>query len=145
MECGFKDIAEWHQICSFFFLHYVHYELQFHSVVDFLFYSCFGISAVKLQKLDFFTIKFVCSSKLWFCELDTHLKSIIMTYWWWYPPTYYNHFIEHPILWSNERKRWEQQRLSNECYSVWKTQERIKRSEKLKNQSEVWKPQNNKK
>lgn len=58
-----------------------------------------------------------------------------MTYW--YPPTYYNHFIEHPILWSNERRRWEERKLAHECYSVWKTQERIKGSEKLRNQSEV--------
>lgn len=61
----------------------------------------------------------------------------IMSYWW-YPPTYYNHFLEHPILWSQDRRRWEEQRLAHECYSVWKAQERVKRSEKLRNQSEVW-------
>lgn len=59
----------------------------------------------------------------------------------WYPPTYYNHFLEHPILWNQDRRRWEEQRLAHECYSVWKAQERLKRTEKLRNQSEVWKPQ----
>ncbi|CRK89962.1 CLUMA_CG003690, isoform A [Clunio marinus] len=61
----------------------------------------------------------------------------------WYPPTYYNHFLEHPILWSPERRRSEEQRLAHECFEVWKTQERVKRSEKLKNQSEYREMVNN--
>lgn len=55
----------------------------------------------------------------------------------WYPSTYFNHFIEHPLFWSYERKRWEDQRLSRECYEVWQSQKRLEQSEKLKNQSEV--------
>ena len=58
-----------------------------------------------------------------------------MTYW--YPPSYYNHFIEHPILWSNEKRRWEERKLARECFQVWQTQKQIEQSEKLKNQAEV--------
>ena len=55
----------------------------------------------------------------------------------WYPPTYYNHFIEHPLFWSDERRREEEQRLSRECFEVWQNQKRTERNEKLRNQSEV--------
>lgn len=117
----------------------MHYELR----ADFPFHSRFGISAVKIiiEKstriivgLSFAHLSFGC----WEGN-NVYVKPISMTYYW-YPPTYYNGFIEHPILWSDNRRRWEEQRLAHECYSVWKTQERIKQSEKLRNQSEVWKP-----
>jgi uncharacterized protein YdaU (DUF1376 family) len=51
--------------------------------------------------------------------------------------TYYNHFIEHPLFWSDEQKRWANERLSRECFEVWQAQKRLERSEKLRNQSEV--------
>lgn len=76
-------------------------------------------------------------SKWWFWWTWINVLSIMTWRWSWYPPTYYNHFIEHPILWSRERRRWEDQKLAYENFSVWKAQERIRRSEKP--MSEVWK------
>lgn len=55
----------------------------------------------------------------------------------WYPPTYYNHFIEHPLFWSDDKRRWEERKLSRECFDVWQTQKRVEFSDKLRNQSEV--------
>jgi hypothetical protein len=56
----------------------------------------------------------------------------------WFPPTYYNHIFDHPILWSKDKRRIEEQKLAKECYEVWQNQERYKRSDKLRNQSEVF-------
>lgn len=55
----------------------------------------------------------------------------------WYPPTYYNHYIEHPLFWEDDRRRIEQHNLSRECYEVWQAQKRLEHCEKLKSQSEV--------
>lgn len=115
-------------------------RLDVPSTMSFPFHSRFGISAVKFKSKHFprIRIRFSAIHQDWEGNYG-FVKRIIMSYW--YPPTYYNHFLEHPILWSKEKRRWEEQRLSHECYSVWQTQERINRSEKLRNQSEVWKPQ----
>lgn len=61
----------------------------------------------------------------------------------WFPPTYYNHIFEHPILWSKDRRRIQEQKLAKECYEVWQAQERLKRSDKLRNQSEVFEKSKN--
>lgn len=55
----------------------------------------------------------------------------------WFPPSYYNHFVEHPILWTEDKRRWEERKLANERLQVWQTQKRIAQNEKLRSQSEV--------
>ena len=59
-----------------------------------------------------------------------------MTYFY-YPPTYYNHSKEHPILWNKDRKRLEEQKLTNECYIVWQTRKQLDIHKKLREQAEV--------
>lgn len=138
MECEFKDIAGWYQIRCFCLFIFTLRALWASAIwggfsTSFTFRDrCSEDLKSKIIRISVFVF-FWFERKLWFSEL------FIMSYW--YPPAYYNHFIEHPILWTNQRRRWEEQRLAHECYSVWKTQERLKRSEKLRSQSEVWKPE----
>lgn len=54
-----------------------------------------------------------------------------------FPTIYYNPRIEHPILWRKDRKRFEEKRLSEECFGVWQARKEIDRTNRLREQANV--------
>lgn len=53
------------------------------------------------------------------------------------PTLYYNPRIEHPILWSNDRKRFEEKKLADECFNVSQARRHIEKSQKFREQANV--------